>query len=142
MYNIANYFTFVKPPTRKFSKFLFANYDTTNYLLYFRIMNSTERKKFRYTDKWRNFRKKIIEEQKVDPVTGSKLTKMCNLHHCNLDEDHYDDISNRDNFVALNLETHKVVHFLFLKSRPKAWRQRIKGLIKILEKMEELNGKK
>lgn len=105
-------------------------------------MNSTERKKFRYTDKWRNFRKKIIEEQKVDPVTGSKLTKMCNLHHCDLNEDHYDDISNRDNFVALNLETHKVVHFLFLKSRPKAWRQRIKGLIKILEKMEELNGKK
>ena len=104
-------------------------------------MNAAERKKFRYSEAWKNFRKKLMEKQKVDPITGNKLSKIANCHHLSLDENKYDDISNEDNFVMLSKLSHDCVHFLFLKSDPKAWRKRIKGLIKILEKMEELNGK-
>lgn len=64
---------------------------------------------------------------------------MANLHHMNLDESQYEDISNEDNFVFLNQATHKVVHYLFLKSKPTEWRKRITELTKILERMEELN---
>lgn len=104
-------------------------------------MNAAERKKFRYTETWKNFRKRLIVKQKVDPITGSKLGKLANCHHMDLDDEHYTDVSDESHFVMLNKLSHDVVHFFFLKSDPKAWRKRIKGLIKILEKMEELNGK-
>lgn len=110
-------------------------------MLYFGIMNNQDwKKKFRYSKEWKEFRQKLIKKQKIDPITGAKLGKLANCHHCDLDEEHYKDISNPDNFVMLNKLSHDCVHFLFLKSKPKAWRERIKGLIKILEKMEELNG--
>lgn len=138
-YNIANNSTFVKLLYEKIQQIYFCKLYSYCKFAIFQIMNAAERKKFRYSEAWKNFRKRIIVKQKVDPVTGSKLTKMCNLHHCDLNEDHYDDISNEDNFVALNYETHSLVHFLFSKSKPRAWRDKIKALIKILEKMEELN---
>ena len=79
------------------------------------------------------------EKQKVDPVTGQKLTTLFNLHHCDLSEENYTNLSDEDNFVCLNQKTHSLVHFLFLKSRPKEWRKRLMNLIPILEKMELLN---
>lgn len=36
---------------------------------------------------------------------------------------------------------HKVVHALFVKSKPREWRKRVLNLIKILKKMEKLNSK-
>lgn len=103
--------------------------------------NQKAKNKFRATKKWKDFRDKKRKEQKVDPITGAKLTRMANLHHCDLDESHYEDISNEDNFVFLNQMSHKVVHFFFLKSKPSEWRNRIKNIIPILERMEELNTK-
>ena len=109
-----------------------------NYLLYFRIMNAQERKRFRQTKRWLEFRKKLMEKQKTDPITGNKLSKTANCHHENLDHEQYTDLI-EENFVMLNKESHSCVHLLFLKSDPKAWRKRIKGLIAILERMEQLN---
>lgn len=103
--------------------------------------NQKDKQKFRASKKWKDFRDKKRKEQKIDPVTGAKLTRMANLHHCNLDESQYEDISNEDNFVFLNQATHKVVHFFFLKSKPTEWRKRIERITQILEKMEELNTK-
>ena len=98
------------------------------------------KQKFRATKKWKDFRDKIRKKQINDPVTGQKLTRLAHLHHCDLDENHYEDLSNEDNFVFLNQATHKCIHWLFLKSKPKEWRNRIQKLIPILEKMEELNS--
>ena len=99
-----------------------------------------EKTKFRASKEWKAFRDKKRKEQVKDPVTGAKLTRMANLHHLDLDESHYEDISNEDNFIFLNQYTHKVVHWLFSKANPKQWRERIERLKPILEKMEELNS--
>lgn len=105
-------------------------------------MNSKERRIFRGSFRWRMFRKRLMEKQKVDPVTLRPLVKTANCHHCLLDDARYDDLSEEDNFVVLNPETHDAVHFLFLKTRPGEWRARMERLAAILEKMEKLNGKK
>lgn len=99
-----------------------------------------DKQKFRASKKWKDFRDKKRKEQVKDPVTGAKLTRMSNLHHMDLDESHYEDISNEDNFVFLNHATHKVVHWFFSKAHPKQWRDRMEKLKVILEKMEELNA--
>ena len=104
-----------------------------------RKSNQSVKTKFRATKKWKEFRDHMRELQKTDPVTGQKLTRLANLHHCDLNEEHYEDLSNEDNFVFLNQMTHKCVHFLFSKSKPKQWRERIERLIPILEKMEKIN---
>ena len=104
-----------------------------------RKSNQSVKTKFRATKKWKEFRDHMRELQKTDPVTGQKLTRLANLHHCDLNEEHYEDLSNEDNFVFLNQMTHRCVHFLFSKSKPKQWRERIERLIPILEKMEKIN---
>lgn len=101
--------------------------------------NQKWKNKFRSSKAWKEFRTKLRHTQKVDPITGQKLTRLANLHHCDLNESHYEDLSNEDNFVFLNQMSHKVVHFFFLKSKPSEWRNRIKNIIPILEKMEALN---
>ena len=74
-----------------------------------------------------------------DPITGQKLTRLANLHHKDLNEEHYEDLSNEDNFVFLNQLSHKVIHYFFSKSNPKQWRKRILEVIKILKEMERIN---
>ena len=51
----------------------------------------------------------------IDPITGAKLAKGCNLHHRHVTagEDDYKDMSNEDDFVMLNSMTHKMLHFLY-----------------------------
>lgn len=98
--------------------------------------------KFRATKKWKDFRDRMRDKQdKKDPVTGQKLTRMSNLHHKDLDESHYEDLSEEDNFVFVNQVTHKVIHWFFSKSKPKQWRERWERLRPILEDMEKLNTK-
>ena len=46
-------------------------------------------------------------------ITHKKLYKWANLHHIDLDEKHYEDISNENNFVFLNKSMHDVVHALW-----------------------------
>lgn len=101
--------------------------------------NQKAKTKFRSTKKWKDFRDKVRHEQKVDPVTGQKLTRCANLHHKDLNEEHYEDISNEDNFVFVNPLTHKVIHWFFSKSKPTQWRERWERLKPILEDMERIN---
>jgi hypothetical protein len=107
-----------------------------------RVSHQKEKTKFRGTKKWKDFRDRMRKKQQKDPITGAKLGRMANLHHCDLDESHYEDISNEDNFVFLNKMSHDVVHFFFSKTKPHQWRERIANIIPILEKMEELNAHK
>lgn len=79
-------------------------------------MNEIQRKKrnFRATKKWKDFQKKMKVKQKgIDPITNKKLLKGANLHHKDLDENHYEDLSNENNFVYLNKQTHDFVHWLY-----------------------------
>lgn len=90
--------------------------------------------KFRATKEWKEFRKMIILEQKVDPITGAKLTKMANCHHLDMNEENYQNLIS-DNFIALNPKSHDVIHFLF---RPD-WRERLNKIEEILLTMESIN---
>lgn len=79
-------------------------------------MNDIQKMKrnFRNSKAWKEFKKKKKEEQgKYDPITGGKLSRTANLHHRDLDEDHYTDISCSDNFVLLNHNTHEFLHWLY-----------------------------
>ena len=101
-------------------------------------MSKTQNKKskFRSTSIWKSFRKSMKDKRKNDAVTGRPLLKGWNLHHCDLNETHYEDISNEDNFECLNKTSHEVVHWLF---RYKNWREILKNIETLLEKMEKLN---
>ena len=103
-------------------------------------VNQKLKTKFRGSKEWKEFRAHMRDKQKVDPITGAKLTRMANLHHKDLNEDHYTDISDESHFVFLNQAMHKTVHSLFLKSDPKAWRKRVLALIRILKDMERINS--
>ena len=101
-------------------------------------MSKTQNKKskFRSTNTWKSFRKSMKIKRKNDVITGRPLLKGWNLHHCDLNEEHYEDISNDYNFECLNKTTHEVIHWLF---RYKNWREILKNIETLLEKMEKLN---
>ena len=108
-----------------------------------RKIPTTQQKKRRFRDskRWKDFREHMKEIQGgVCQVTGAKLTRLWQLHHEDLNEDHYENLD-EDNFVCLSWNMHKVVHALFVKSKPKEWRKRILKLIIILKRMEKLNSK-
>ena len=79
-------------------------------------MNDLQKKKrnFRASKKWRDFRYKInVKQNGLCYITQKKLNKSANLHHIDLDENHYEDISNENHFVFLNKSMHDVVHALW-----------------------------
>lgn len=98
-----------------------------------------DKRRFRDSKKWKDFREhmKTLQNETCQ-ITGARLTKLWQLHHLNLDETKYDELID-ENFVCLSWNMHKVVHALFVKSKPRAWRSRVLNLIRILKKMEKLN---
>lgn len=96
---------------------------------------------FRRSKEWKTFRNKIKKKQKIDPITGSPLTKTCNCHHLNLNPKHYTDIEKEENFVCLNSTTHAVIHWFYGDSKNrKDWKTRIKRVIEFLELMDNINN--
>lgn len=72
-------------------------------------MTQKEKTKFRSSSKWKDFRKRLGKERKLDEITKKPLLKGWSLHHLN--EKNYADL-NPNNFTCLNSFTHKVVHWL------------------------------
>lgn len=104
------------------------------------IISQDQKTKFRRTAAWKKFRNKVKASQKYDPITGKPLSNTFNLHHLDLNPDHYTDISNEDKFIGLNSTSHELVHFCFGDSRTKKnWRQIILNLIRICKLMEKYN---
>ena len=69
--------------------------------------------KFRQSKEWKEFRKRIFDKQDgKDIVTGKKLYKGYNVHHCDMSAEIYNKLI-AENFVALNKQTHEALHFLF-----------------------------
>ena len=79
-------------------------------------MNEAQKKKrnFRSSKVWKAFRhQKNVEQNGLDPITKKKLLKRANLHHMNLDESKYEDLSHPEQYVFLNSMTHDFMHWLF-----------------------------
>lgn len=77
-------------------------------------MTQKEKRDFRYTSKWKRFRVKMKKlAQGIDFITMKPLTKAWNLHHLDMKDVNYKDITNPDRFIALNEDTHKIVHWLY-----------------------------
>lgn len=104
--------------------------------------NQDWKKKFRYSKEWRDFRLKMKEKYKVDYITHSKLTKLFNLHHMKMTDkpEEYKELSDESHFACLNYTSHSLLHYMWGKNG-KNWRDKLKRLEELLEKMEELNGK-
>lgn len=94
--------------------------------------------KFRASAKWKKFRHfKNVEQKGLCYVTHKKLLKFANLHHLDLDENHYEDISNPENFVYVNKSIHEVIHTLwrYYKTDPEV----LDRLKEVLDRMMEIN---
>ena len=104
-------------------------------------LNETQKtkKKFRQTKAWKQLRHdKNVEQKGTDPITLGKLSKTCNLHHLDLDEENYSQIDNKDNCILLNKVTHDMVHWLYkYQSKDK---QFIDRLMEVVNRMIELNN--
>ena len=87
---------------------------------------------FRKTLRWKLWRKFLITKQKVDPITGSKLTKGANCHHMDMREENYENLDEK-RFRMLNSKTHTMVHFFYSM---RDWRKALDELRKILEFMD------
>lgn len=93
--------------------------------------------KFRTTKAWKEFRKRIFDKQDgKDIITGKKLYKGYNLHHCDMSAENYDKLI-EENFIAVNKQTHEALHFLFrYYQKDPTILDRLKT---ILDRMNELN---
>lgn len=103
------------------------------------LKTQKEKTKFRSTAKWKKFRLEMKKRQQgLCFITHKKLLKGANLHHLDLNPEHYEDISKKDNFIFLNKSMHDVVHTLYryyIKDKEVIYRLKY-----ILDKMVEING--
>ena len=93
--------------------------------------------KFRQTKDWKAFRKRIFDKQDgKDIITGKKLYRGYNVHHLDMSAENYDKLI-EENFIAVNKQTHKVLHFLFqYYQKDNTILDRLKT---VLDRMNELN---
>ena len=94
--------------------------------------------RFRCTAKWKKFRQYLKKKQKTDPITGSPLSPTCSIHHLDMREENYEDLSDETHFAALNAQSHETIHFLWQAHG--GWRRAVLSIIQILKSMERING--
>ena len=100
-------------------------------------LNGTEKGKFRQTTVWKEFRTRF--KGALDPITLKKLPKRFQLHHMDLNPEHYTNL-NYNNFIPLNGTTHDILHYLYGYYRKD--KDILKRLKKQLDRMVELNDGK
>lgn len=71
-----------------------------------------EKKRFRQRKEWLEFREQQRKKRKIDGITGRKLVKCYELHHMDLNPEHYTNLD-EENFIPLNKNTHKFIHWLY-----------------------------
>lgn len=104
-------------------------------------MNENQKKKrsFRNSKAWKSFKHVIsVKQGGLDFITKAKLRKYSALHHIDLNPANYTDLSNENNFIFLNNECHKLVHYLY--TYYKKDRELIDRLKNVLDLMVEVNG--
>lgn len=95
---------------------------------------SKEKAKFRSTSIWKDFRNLLKKERKVDFITQKPLRKGFQVHHCDLNAEHYKDL-NPNNFITVNKTFHNIIHEIYRYD----WREVLQRLTIVFEKMDELN---
>ncbi len=96
------------------------------------------RDNIRLSDDWWFMRQRLMEEQKIDPVTQSKLTVRANCHHLDQRDENYNKLIDR-RFIMLNPRTHKFIHFIY-PAYKKYGEQVLIALRDILDKMIEYSN--
>lgn len=71
-------------------------------------------------------------------VSGRPLTNRANLHHLDLDPEHYEYVEDASRLVYLSADIHDAVHTLF--KCPVGWKKALENLAVVLQRMDELNG--
>lgn len=74
------------------------------------VMTSDERKKFRSSKIWKDFKTLIIKDRGLRCECCGRYTKTLTLHHKNMDKTHYTNISDKTHFSLLCLSCHSLVH--------------------------------
>lgn len=100
--------------------------------------NERRKRAFRQTKVWKTFRHSIISRDKTDYITGKKLLKGAEVHHEDLNPEHYKNLD-EDNFIALNKQSHKFLHWIYNYYRTD--KNIIIRLTRVLEKMCDMNEK-
>lgn len=104
-------------------------------------MSDTEKKnKFRASQKWKKFRKDLKKKQKVDPITGSKLTPRAVCHHRDLRPENYEMVS-EERQVMLNPQSHDLIHYVYGDgNKYYDWKERLENLRKLCEEMDKFRN--
>lgn len=115
-----------------------------------KLIDGETKTKFRKTSFWKEFRKKhFIKEQKklkngkikdipnIDEVTLRPLTKYYDLHHLNLNSQHYTELDD-SNFKALNPKTHECIHWFYSEyCKDPSFRERFLDVIDLMYKIND-----
>ena len=73
-----------------------------------------DKTKFRKSSIWYKFKAYLKKRSKGnDEITGQPLHKGCNVHHLDINEENYRDLSNENHFVVVNKNTHNFIHWLY-----------------------------
>ena len=71
-----------------------------NYTKNKKTYNQKSKKKFRDSKRWKDFRRQMYEQSGREcAVTGNKLTRLWQLHHMDMAEEHYENLK-PENFVC------------------------------------------
>lgn len=92
------------------------------------------KRKFRDSAVWKKFRIRLKKERKVDFITGKPLYSGFQVHHCDLNPEHYKDLI-PDNYITLNRTFHRVIHEIYRYD----WQDVLARLAIVFRKMDELN---
>lgn len=93
------------------------------------------KRKFRASPEWKFLRLQVAQlQENKDFITGKKLSPHYHLHHMNLKADDYDDLTVW-NYVALNHNSHKLVHMLWDMGIRKTDNVNINNILKTMEKL-------
>lgn len=77
--------------------------------------------------------------QKIDPITGSRLTPRAVCHHLDLNAENYEKVS-EDRQIMLNSQSHDLLHYVYGDgNRRYNWRKRILNLIALCKRMDKFN---
>lgn len=101
-------------------------------------MSQKDKTRFRRSSKWKKFKAYVKRMKRIDCITQYPLRNGWNLHHLNLNESDYEDLSEVSHFEPLNRKTHETVHFLY------PYYVKDSGIVKrleeVLERMRVINN--
>ena len=95
--------------------------------------------KFRQSYKWKKLRTRLKAEREVDELTQLPLQAGWSLHHMDLDEAHYTNISDPSKFMCLNRQSHEILHWLLKHSERDP--EFLDRLVDICNEHKEINKK-